>query len=80
MAIKALIGFVLVFAMGFCTGAIHGIRITTEKACLLYTSHFGTDYFTAGGRKSHRDCEAAGAGREKAAVSIGAGRKAKVFQ
>lgn len=32
MAIKALIGFVLVFAMGFCTGAIHGIRITTEKA------------------------------------------------
>lgn len=32
------------------------------------------------GRKSHRDCEAAGAGREKAAVSIGAGRKAKVFQ
>lgn len=32
MAIKALIGFVLVFAMGFCTGAIHGIRITTEKS------------------------------------------------
>ena len=36
MAIKALIGFVLVFAMGFCTGAIHGIRITTEKAMGIY--------------------------------------------
>lgn len=39
-----------------------------------------TESFTAGGRESHRNCEAAGAGREKAAVSIGAGRKAKVFQ
>lgn len=36
MAIKALIGFVLVFAMGFYTGAIHGIRITTEKAMEIY--------------------------------------------
>lgn len=41
MAIKALIGFVLVFAMGFCTGAIHGIRITTEKQW-RYTTNWNT--------------------------------------
>lgn len=31
-----ILGKILIFAMGFCVGAIHGVRITSKKAIEIY--------------------------------------------